>query len=71
MGISSKRASANMEVTIVAKATPDKVLVKLTISKSPGNLFFGANYSITDRVGGCYQNAALSLGSYFISKKVF
>jgi hypothetical protein len=71
VGISSKRASANMDVSLVSKDDPGKVLAKFSITKSPGNSMFGSNYSTVDRVGGCYENAAAALASYFIKKKSF
>ncbi len=71
VGISSKRATANMSVDVVDRANPKKVLAKFTITKSPGNSLFGTNYSSTDRIAGCYENAAERFANYFLGKKVF
>ena len=71
VGIQSKRASANMEVSIVAKDDPGKVLAKFTITKSPGNSMFGPNFSTVDRVGGCFENAASSMAGYFLKHDIF
>ncbi len=71
VGISSKRPVANMEVLIVAKDNPEKVLAKFMITKAPGNSMFGSGFTFKDRVGGCYENAATRLASYFIKKKTF
>jgi len=71
VGISSKRASANMEVNIVSKDNPDEVLATFSISKSPGTSMFGSSYSASDRIAGCYENAATRLAGYFMSKKTF
>ena len=71
VGISSKRPEAAMDVSIVAKDNPDKVLAKFEITKAPGGSMFGSGYSFKDRVGGCYENAASRLASYFLKKKIF
>ena len=71
VGISSKRPVANMEVSFVSKDEPKKVLAKFTITKSPGGSMFGSGYTFKDRVGGCYENAATRLASYFLKKKTF
>jgi len=71
VGISSKRPEAAMDVSIVAKDNPDKVLAKLEITKAPGGSMFGSGYTFKDRVGGCYENAASRLASYFTKKKTF
>lgn len=71
VGIQSKRASANMEVSIVSKDNPEKVLAKFAITKSPGNSMFGPNYSTVDRVGGCFENAASGLAGYFLKNDTF
>ncbi len=71
VGISSKRPEAAMDVSIVAKDNPDKVLAKFEITKSPGGSLFGSGYTFKDRVGGCYENAATRLASYFLKKKTF
>ena len=71
IGIKSKRAQADMEVFIVKKDDPEKTLAKFNITKSPGSSAFGPNYSFTDRVGGCYENAASRLAGYFLQKKTF
>ena len=71
VGISSKRASANMVVTLVAVSDPGKPLATITISKSPGNSMFGANYSSADRIAGCFETAGEYLASFLIRKKAF
>ena len=71
VGISSKRPTANMEVSFVKADDPYKVLAKFTITKVPGNSMFGSGYTFKDRVGGCYENAANALAGYFVRKKTF
>ncbi len=71
VGISSKRPVANMEVTLVSKDDPGKELAKFTVTKSPGNSMFGSGFTFKDRVGGCYENAANAMASYFVRKKTF
>jgi hypothetical protein len=71
VGISSKRPVANMEVIIVEKDNRGKELAKFTVTKSPGGSMFGSGYTFRDRVGGCYENAANAMASYFVRKKTF
>jgi hypothetical protein len=71
VGIQSKRASANMEVSIVSKDDPEKALAKFTITKSPGSTMFGGNYSTVERVGGCFENAGSAMAGYFLRKHTF
>ncbi len=71
VGIQSKRALANMEVRIVSKDNPEKTLAMFTITKSPGNSLFGANFATVDRVGGCFEHAASELAGYFLRNDTF
>ncbi len=72
VGISSTRASVNMEVTLVAADQPDKPLAVITITKaSSSGAIFSSGFASSERIAGCYELAGEYLGNYFIRKKTF
>jgi len=64
VGISSKKAAIDLEISFIETANPDNVLGTITLKKSPGT----AHYDLGLRVGESYAKAGKELGK-FLKKK--
>lgn len=62
IGIARQDAYISVTIKIYETAAPDKILGKVTITKSPGRTFMGNDYAVSDRVGEAYAKAGKEFG---------
>jgi hypothetical protein len=65
--MASKKAEVDMDITFVKTATPDVVMAKYKIVKSPGTAMF----DLGTRVGESYAKAAKYFAKLLQKEKVF
>ena len=65
VGVMSKPAYINLEVTIVETAHRDKVVAKITVLNSPGRSAFGNDFETGARLQEAYAKAGKELGQFF------
>ncbi|MEZ4889394.1 MAG: hypothetical protein R2779_02190 [Crocinitomicaceae bacterium] len=63
--VSKAPASANMDVTIVEKANPSKVVAKVVITGSKGRTYGYGDLDTGVRIAECYALAGKKLGALF------
>ncbi len=68
VGISSKRASINLEFLLVKTEDPGNVITLISMTKVPGSGLFGNDYNTASRIGEAYGNAGRELAQYIIKK---
>ncbi|HOX83989.1 MAG TPA: hypothetical protein PLS08_13240 [Chryseolinea sp.] len=65
VGVMSKPAFINMEVTVVETANRDKVVAKITVMNAPGRSAFGYDFETGLRLQEAYAKAGKEIGNFF------
>lgn len=65
VGVMSKPASINMEVTVVETANRNKVVAKITVMNAPGRSAFGYDFETGLRLQEAYAKAGKEIGNFF------
>ena len=69
IGISSRPAYIDAEISIVETANPSNVLAVITVDNSPGRMAFGMDFDTGERLKEAYAKAGKEVGK-LVSKKM-
>lgn len=65
VGVASKPAYIDLDITVVETADPSKVVAKITMLKSPGSQMMGMDFETGVRLQEAYAKAGKELGKLF------
>jgi len=68
IGISSKNASINVEISLVKTDDPSNVITHITMTKVPGRGAFGGDFDTEYRIGEAYAKAGKELAQIICKK---
>lgn len=68
IGITRQNAEIDVEISFVETSNPSNVLCKITVKKSPGQIYGGMDFDTGTRIAEAYAKCGKVLGAFLVKK---